>query len=247
MFSNKLCFKLIHKVLTISIFFVYIIPNSCDTYADNNITDETSGQYFGAQELISRSEPKLLGIFADGVTDRTNNSVIRLNDNYGVGLKDQFTINKREQIGDDDQTSAQLPEYDTNISQKIHSLNLCNKLGEQSEPEPNCLLSPIQSPPVNNQKVPLFPVYFHMHDLDVQGPNPLKMPRESYIAMMVKVCSKPYGQLLIYDEESKKHLLSFNNDGHTDMCNYYDDQSPGNYETFVSDSNNKLCYLNLVK
>ncbi|CAG2172647.1 unnamed protein product [Oppiella nova] len=231
MFLNKMCLRVVHKVLTISIYLVYIIGNSCDTYADNNITNETSGQYFTAQELISRSEPKLVDIFVDGVTGGTNNSVIRFRDIFGIGLKDNFTINQRENF-ENKQANAQLPQHGTNIS---HSLNLCNKLGEQSEPKANCLLSPILTPTVNDQKVPLFPVYFHMDDKDIQGPYPLPLSNTSYIAMMVKVCSKPYGQLLIYDEESKQQLLSFSNEGHTDMCNYYDDQS--NYETFVSDSN----------
>ncbi len=57
---------------------------------------------------------------------------------------------------------------------------------------------------------------------------------KSYIGMMAKICSEPGGKVLIIDRESNQQLLSFNNEGITKMCNYYDGDQM--YENFISDS-----------
>jgi len=52
--------------------------------------------------------------------------------------------------------------------------------------------------------------------------------------MMVQICSEPMGQLLIYDNGSAKHLLSFSNKGFSWKCNHWEHQ---NYDRFITDSN----------
>src|SRR5688500_9912882 len=74
----------------------------------------------------------------------------------------------------------------------------------------------------------LWPYYFYIPD------GSEKINKNSYIAMMVAICTEPNGEVMIIDEGSKQELYSYYFKGMHKSCNYYGNQG---FDSFVSDSN----------